>query len=75
MTTADHKVRMPLFPLYSEVGKLLELYRGEKKDVVYGMLKSIWEHTGTPQNPVNWTDSDTWIGERLAGENGGEYGL
>ncbi|GGA48473.1 hypothetical protein GCM10007416_22040 [Kroppenstedtia guangzhouensis] len=71
MTPSPHQVRTPLFPLYSEVGKMLKLYRGEKKEVVYGMIKSIDKHTGTPQNPVDWTDPDRWIGERLAGEEAG----
>lgn len=33
------------------------------------MIQAIWNQTGTPQNPVNWTDPDTWIGERLTGSN------
>ena len=32
------------------------------------MIKAVWDQTGTPQNPVNWSDPDTWINERLTGD-------
>ncbi len=60
------KVRTPLFPLYSEVRSLLSIWDGVQKDDVRELIKEIWEHTGTPQNPVDWSDPDKWIGERLS---------
>lgn len=33
------------------------------------MIQEVWDQTGTPQNPVDWTDPDTWIDERLHGES------
>jgi restriction system protein len=32
------------------------------------MLKSITDQTGTPQNPVDWSEPNEWIDERLEGE-------
>jgi len=62
------KVRTPLFPLYSEVRSLLPVLDGVSKDDVRHLIEEIWEHAGTPQNPVDWSDPDTWIGERLPKE-------
>jgi len=60
------KVRTPLFPLYSEVRSLLPIWDGVQKEDVRELIKEIWDHTGTPQNPVDWSDPDKWIGERLS---------
>jgi len=60
------KVHTPLFPLYSEVRALLPILEGVSKDNVRELIKQIWEHTGTPQDPVDWSDPDKWIGERLS---------
>jgi len=60
------KVRTPLFPLYSEVRSLLPIWDGVPKEDVRELIKEIWEHTGTPQDPVDWSDPDRWIGERLS---------
>lgn len=61
-------VRTPHFPLYSEVRLLLSVLDGMSKPVVTGMIYSLFDQMGTPQNPVDWTDPDSWIPERLAGE-------
>jgi len=63
------KVRTPLFPLYSEVRALLPIWDGVSKGAVRELIKEIWEHTGTPQDPVDWSDPDKWIGERLSREH------
>jgi len=63
------KVRTPLFPLYSEVRSLLPIWDGVQKENVRELIKEIWEHTGTPQNPVDWSDPDKWIDERLSGQH------
>ena len=71
MTEQDRtrKVRTPLFPLYSEVRSLLPIWDGVQKENVRELIKEILEHTGTPQNPVDWSDPDTWIGKRLTGQH------
>ena len=63
-----NKVRTPLFPIYSEVRQLLSILEGVPKATVTQMIKSIGEQTGTPQNPVEWSDPDTWIADRLSGQ-------
>jgi len=62
------KVRTPLFPLYSEVRTLLPIWDGSPKEDILSMINEVREHTGTPQNPVDWSDPDRWIEERLTGE-------
>jgi len=68
-TERTRRVRTPLFPLYSEVRALLPVLEGVSKDNVRELIKEILEHTGTPQDPVDWSDPDTWIGERLSGQH------
>lgn len=64
-----HKVRTPIFPVYSDVRHLLRVLPGVPKSDVWGMITDIMNQTGTPQNPVDWTDPDTWIAERLEGSS------
>ena len=49
MTEKNYIVRMPLFPLYSEVKALIEIWNGISRSTVSGMIKAIVEQTGTPQ--------------------------
>ena len=66
---SSHKVRTPLFPLYSDVRQLLTLLDGVPKKQVTTLIYAIRDQTGTPQNPVDWSDPDTWIPQRLNGES------
>lgn len=69
MAATLHKVGTPVFPAYSDVRHLLRILPGVPKAEFTGMLSEIMEQTGTPQNPVDWTDPDTWIAERLRGSS------
>lgn len=62
-------VRTPLFPLYSEVRQLLRILDGVTKDAVWGMIKALFDQTGTPQNSVDWSQPSEWIDLRLQGAN------
>ncbi len=62
-------VRTPLFPLHSEVRKLVPIFQGEMKDNVWGMIKALFDQTGTPQSNVDWSQPDEWIGMRLKGNH------
>lgn len=62
-------VRAPLFPLYSHVKHCLRAWDGEMIKAVRDMMTAIHDQTGTPQNPVDWSDPDSWITQRLTGEN------
>jgi restriction system protein len=62
-----YRVRTPLFTPYSEVKHLLRLLADAPRAEVRQMMQHLYDQTGTPQNPVDWTDPDTWIEERLDG--------
>ncbi len=53
---AIYRVRTPIFPLYSEVRALLKIWPGFAKEAVLTLINALGEQTGTPQNPVDWTD-------------------
>ena len=69
MSEENFKVRTPWFRPYSEVRMLLTLLQGVSKAAVRSTASAIDEQTGTPQKPVDWSDPDTWIGERLRGND------
>lgn len=66
---AEKRVRVPHFPVYSEVRHLLRVWPGRPRRQVTGLRAAIELLRGTPQNTVDWTDPATWIPERLAGED------
>lgn len=68
MSESARKVRTPLFPLYSEVRLLMGIWEGVGRQAINAMTRAIWEKTGTPQKPVDWSDPDTWIKKRFSGE-------
>ncbi len=69
MSEENFKVRTPWFRPYSEVRILLTLLQGISKAAVKSMASAIDEQTGTPRNPVDWSEPDTWIAERLQGND------
>lgn len=56
-------------PLYSEVRALLNIWPGFSRKSVLTLINALINQTGTPQNPVDWTNPDSWIYERLSGED------
>ena len=64
----EQRVRTPLFPRYREVRHLLRVWPGRPRKQVTGLQTTLGELWGTPQNTVDWTDPDTWIPERLSGD-------
>ena len=61
------RVRVPYYPLYSEVRHLLRVWPGWSKKQVTGLRAAIIRLRGTRQEAVDWTDPDAWISERLEG--------
>jgi restriction system protein len=61
------RVRIPLFPVYSELRHLLRIWPGFPRKQITGLRATVNELQGTPQNTVDWTDPTTWIPERLKG--------
>lgn len=64
----NYKVITPLFPTYAQVKAMMKAVSGYSIKSVRNMINAIHEQTGTPQNPVDWSDPDNWITERLKGE-------
>lgn len=63
-------VRTPLFPSYSDVRLLMQVLAGTtKRKALLEFLNAIWDQTGTPQNPVDWSNPDEWIPQRLQNAN------
>ena len=62
-----HKVRTPLFPTYVQAAALMKAATGSVPEDVRDMITAIQAQTGTPQNPVDWSEPDRWIAERLSG--------
>ena len=62
-------VRTPLFPLYSDLRACMQAWDGENVQLVIDLHNKLMELTGTPQAPVDWTEPDKWIPERLTGEH------
>ncbi|MCZ0939896.1 MAG: hypothetical protein OXJ55_14735 [Caldilineaceae bacterium] len=63
------RVRIPWFPKYRELRHLLSVWPGHSKARVSRLRQTLMGLTGTPQNPVDWKDPDTWIPEKLSGED------
>lgn len=69
MNEGKTKFRTPFFPVYSTVRRLMKITDGVMKADLIGMMNAIFEQTGTPKNPVDWSEPDTWIKERLKGDH------
>jgi restriction system protein len=67
--SAKHLVRTPLFPLHSDLKACMRAWDGESVQLVIDLHRELMELTGTPQAPVDWTEPDAWIPERLHGEH------
>lgn len=65
--TGERRVRLPYFPTYASARSMMRILTGVEKRAYRDMDTTIRDQTGTPQDPVNWSDPDTWIGERLEG--------
>ena len=62
------RVRIPLFPVYREVRHLLHVWPGHSRGQITGLHSALARLRGTPKNPVDWTDPDSWIPARLKGD-------
>lgn len=65
----EQRVRIPLYPAYSEVRLVLPIWAGKPRTQVTHLRATIGELRGTPQEPVDWTNPDQWIPERLTGDD------
>lgn len=66
---ANLHVRVPHFPVYSELRHLLRVWPGRPKKQVTGLHATVLELRGTRKSSVDWTDPSTWISQRLDGSD------
>ena len=66
---AHLRVRVPHFPVYSELRHLLPAWCGRPRKQVTGLRAAVLELRGTRKSSVDWTDPATWISERLDGSD------
>ena len=60
------RVRVPWFPTYRELRHVLPVWTGRSQSHVTGLHRTLAQLRGTPQNPEDWQDPDTWIPEKLS---------
>lgn len=68
-TAYERRVKIPFFPKYSELKIILQIWNSTPRSHITHLHSTIATLRGTPQSPVNWTNPDEWIFERLNGEN------
>ncbi len=56
-------------PTYSELREFMRIIAGISRAAVTEMHDRIYEQRGTPQSPVDWSNPDQWIPERLSGND------
>ena len=67
MTISTGKRITPKLPRYVVVQRLLPILQGVSRSTFTGMISMTHEATGTPKEPVDWSDPDTWIPQRTSG--------
>lgn len=66
----DRKIAItPHLPTYEQARILLPLFDQVQISVAKDLINAVYEQTGTPQNPVDWSNPDSWIPEKLSGKN------
>eukprot|EP00400_MALV-I_sp_L67-5_P000209 gene209-1192_t len=60
-------MKTPFYPMYSKLRPLLTVFDGMVADDVLDLRSGLFAMRGTPQDPANWQDPDTWIPERTSG--------
>ena len=64
-SNANLRVRVPHFPIYSELRHLLRVLPGRPRRQVTALRATVLELRGTRKSSVDWTDPASWISERL----------
>ncbi|MYI78015.1 MAG: restriction endonuclease, partial [Gammaproteobacteria bacterium] len=67
--SSERWVTIPHFPKSKDVRLLLRFWEAKNLEEVTGLRKSIQSLRGTPQKPVDWSNPQTWISERLKGKD------
>jgi len=68
MSEKQYKITIPTMPLYSNLKSILKIWDNTRKESINITNKTILSQLGTIENPVDWSNPDQWINERLSGE-------
>jgi restriction system protein len=68
MTEKQFKITIPVMPLYSNVKSIIKIWDNIRKEDINNTVKTMMGQLGTIEKPVDWSDPDEWIKERLTGE-------
>jgi restriction system protein len=66
---SDRRVRIPHYPSYQELRLVLPIWNGRKRSQITGLRSALFALVGSPQDPVDWTNPDVWISQRLKGQD------
>lgn len=61
-------IKTPFLPRFNKARRLLRILEDVPESQVSALLKALANLTGTPQSPVDWSDPDSWIEDRLDGK-------
>jgi restriction system protein len=67
ISEADRRVRIPYYPVHSEVRLLLPVWSGKARSQITHMHSGLAGLQGSQQDPADWTSPDEWISTRLQG--------
>jgi restriction system protein len=62
----------PGLPIYRKARHFLQILDSVPYALYRSTYNAIWEQRGSSKEQVDWTDPDSWISERLAGEAQGQ---
>lgn len=66
----EEKVSLtPHFPTYEQARLTLPVFNNLEIVEIKELINKVIEQAGTPQNPVDWSEPEVWIPERLTGRN------
>jgi hypothetical protein len=68
MNDAAIKSLTPDLPIYSNARYFLQIMDGVPIALYRSMYSDIWGQRDNPQATASWTDPDSWIPQRLSGE-------
>ena len=75
MPTTERRSLTPLLPTYKEARPFLRILGGQPYDLYRRTHDALWSQRGTPQEPMDWTDPDAWMPQRLRGDVRTRHGL
>ena len=68
MTQPSGTAQAPPSPTYAEIGAVVRLLDGVPAKHVRDLMNAIFELAGAAERPIDWSDPDCWIDERLRDE-------